>query len=452
MRRKQLLLLSLILLCLSTYNVGPLWAATINAASCSRNDVGTAVASASNGDTVVVPAGICTWATQLNVTVGITLKGAGIDQTTIVDGVPKDGSSNSSVISFIVNAPNTFRITGFTFQENVIDPNVYNRGMVVAYGTAKAFRIDHNKFVTTSDQNSRNSRIRLDGWLYGVIDHNTFRGNFETGVTIGHSSWGGSSYGDGSWAEQLYLGTEKAVYVEDNIFTELANPYAAGAIDGLDGMRFVFRYNTLYDQYVVVHGTDSGQRRRGTRSFEIYNNQFNYNSTQTGGNYWTATLIRSGSGVIYNNTYTNTGYVGNGTAGFNNIIKLWIDRDDNAFPPWGKCDGTSIYDQLTPGASGYRCVDQPGAGTSSNLAGLGTPLAQWVGNILFPIYQWGNHFGNNNSPTTGTQGTFAALHLQANRDYFDNTPKPGYTAYTYPHPLVSGSTTPPSPPVNLRVQ
>jgi hypothetical protein len=31
-------------------------------------------------------------------------------------------------------------------------------------------------------------------------------------------------------------------------------------------------------------------------------------------------------------------------------------------------------------------------------------------------------------------------------DYFDNTPMPGYTPYTYPHPLVTGDPLPSQPP------
>ncbi|MCK4576539.1 T9SS type A sorting domain-containing protein, partial [candidate division WOR-3 bacterium] len=32
-------------------------------------------------------------------------------------------------------------------------------------------------------------------------------------------------------------------------------------------------------------------------------------------------------------------------------------------------------------------------------------------------------------------------HIQSGRDYFDNTQKPGYTPYTYPHPLITDGTT-----------
>ena len=66
-------------------------AATVNAASCSRTAVESAVVASTYGDTVIVPAGSCTWASTLTVTRAITLQGAGIDSTTILSGV---GSGN----------------------------------------------------------------------------------------------------------------------------------------------------------------------------------------------------------------------------------------------------------------------------------------------------------------------------------------------------------------------
>src|SRR2546428_13841600 len=131
MRRKQLLLLSLILLCLPTYNVGTLWGATINAASCSRNDVGTAVNSATNRDSVRIPAGTCGWTTTLTITKGITLLGAGEGSTVLQDNVSKgDGNCQTGgpLMLWAVNSPNTLRISGFTIQGVATDPFVCQKG------------------------------------------------------------------------------------------------------------------------------------------------------------------------------------------------------------------------------------------------------------------------------------------------------------------------------------
>src|SRR6266853_1105694 len=56
--------------------VSPTQAATINAASCSRTDVVSAITSAKPGDTVQVPAGTCSWSGGVSFT-GIQLVGAG---------------------------------------------------------------------------------------------------------------------------------------------------------------------------------------------------------------------------------------------------------------------------------------------------------------------------------------------------------------------------------------
>src|SRR6516225_3674151 len=51
---------------------------TASAATCNTNDVQAAINSASEGDTVMIPAGTCTWASGVTISgKGIILKGAG---------------------------------------------------------------------------------------------------------------------------------------------------------------------------------------------------------------------------------------------------------------------------------------------------------------------------------------------------------------------------------------
>src|ERR1700720_710080 len=69
---------------------GEVEGAVINARSASLADVNSAVASASDGDTVAVPAGSASWTSTLSVTKGITLQGAGSDTTVILDDVPRE--------------------------------------------------------------------------------------------------------------------------------------------------------------------------------------------------------------------------------------------------------------------------------------------------------------------------------------------------------------------------
>jgi hypothetical protein len=86
------------------------YAATINAASCSRTDVLNAITAAADGDRVLVPAGTCTWTSRITVSgKGITLAGAGINRTTIVNG------TNSTALEFnFTPGERTTFVEGFT--------------------------------------------------------------------------------------------------------------------------------------------------------------------------------------------------------------------------------------------------------------------------------------------------------------------------------------------------
>jgi hypothetical protein len=57
-------------------------AATITASSCSQSNVASAIAAASAGDIVQVPAGSCSWS-GLSINKAIHLRGAGVGQTQI---------------------------------------------------------------------------------------------------------------------------------------------------------------------------------------------------------------------------------------------------------------------------------------------------------------------------------------------------------------------------------
>lgn len=424
----------------------PLSAATYNSPTCNESDVTATIAMAANGDTVTIPACAQTnWSTMLTVTKGITLQGAGQGMTIIGDNVPKGDSTCSAatnpLMTWNITSPNSMRMTALTIVGVATDPYVCSKGHVKVIGSTHSMRIDHitiNPAITSS--------IFIGGDVWGLIDHFTFSGNFVTGVRVEHYGWNGFSswtdlWGDASWSAPIHYGTGEGLYIEDSSFTGTSNVASAAATDCYSGGRFVFRHNTVSTLDIGSHGTDSDQRHRSCRWMEIYNNTFTYTTiNQLGFIAW----IRGGTGLFFNNTVTATGYSGT-------MVQVANCRDPGTgcagnttgnFPPWGACDGTSSYDQNTTGQTGWICVDQPGAGTSAQLgpdtAGGITPANTWVGNISDPIYVWNNTL--NGSAYNNTAGT---THVQNNRDYFVGTARPGYTAYTYPHPLqgVAGSPT-----------
>jgi len=401
------------------------FAATINAVSCSQTDVQSAINSASVGDIVAVPAGTCTWTTvtsytpTLSITKKITLQGAGIDQTIINDGT----GTNAFEDPLHINGP--ARITGFTFADSrtVVDYNSF----ITTSGSG--WRIDHCKFTPTGSHIT--SGIIANGEPTALIDHNTFI-NGNAGVQV-------IGDGDTSWTTPSAVGTGNQVYIEDNTFNYT---YVwDGAYDTYNGARYVFRYNTVIGTNIGNHGLDSGGFRSGF-SYEIYNNTF----TNPNDHIYTAIESRGGTGVVFNNVVTSDG----GSYDSFDILRNY--RSDSGYDTsWGTCDGTNPIDGNTPGWQGWPCKDQIGRGTNQTSD---------------PVYLWNNTFKGNSNPTIGVaayeDSTRAqTYHILINRDFFNDTPKPGYTPFTYPYPLTAdgfpnpngvSDTAPPAAPTGVSVQ
>ena len=81
-------------------------------------------------------------------------------------------------------------------------------------------------------------------------------------------------------------------------------------------------------------------------------------------------------------------------------------------------------------------LDQPGRALGSLIAS--DSPAGWNNQVTEPCYSW-----NNTNEVNGQVNFSAGPGVRANVHYFNNTPMPGYTPYTYPHPLTKSS--PPSP-------
>ena len=407
--RTKLLLFSLILLCLAT----PTQAADINAASCSDTDVQAAVDSAVNGDRVLVPPGTCTWNTGVDIIdKGITLEGAGIGVTTIING--RVGGFDLD-INLTAGTP-IGNVTGFTFDGNGLDTG--SQPLIALSGHSDdSYRVHHNDFI-----NLQGTAItaRLDGGISsGLIDNNTFNMNAGAGDKSIRAYGGGIGSGN-PFIPAFALGTADFLFVEDNTFNFPARE--DGALDAFSGARYVFRHNTVNNTNVEHHGADSGGFR-GVHSFEIYENTFNNTAASM-----RALFFRAGTGVVFNNTWT-------GNYSVPEVANFRSRPQD--FSPWGACDGTSIWDENQPGENGYACLDQIGHVFTENSGGV---------NTLEPLYYWNNTFGGSPLTSVTVSESSMAAHLQDGRDYFSNTQRPGYTPFTYPHPLQG-----PDPATNLRL-
>jgi hypothetical protein len=384
-------------------SVSPLEAATMNALSCSQADVQQAINSAADGDTVVVPPGNCRWSSQVRIIgKGMTLSGAGIGQTIITNGYVADEVLQ---INLRAGAPTT-RITGFTIDADHRDTG--SKGVIeVLGGGLDQFRIHHLEIVNLL---KRGIVISMNGQqMSGLVDHVTFSVPAVSGVGKAISITGTGPEQHQPFSRPFELGSGRFIFIEDSIFN--FGGRNDGALDAYGGARYVFRYNKVNNTNVEHHGADSGGYR-GVHSFEIYQNTFVCSGSCDAQR---KHYFRSGSGVVFNNTYSGA-YRGMDVTNY---------RSDEAHAPWGRCDGSSPWDENRPGESGYACLDQIGHIFGASPGGS---------NTLQGLYEWGNtHEGQNVNITLG--GHDAEAHIKEGRDFFNDTVRPGYAPYAYPHPL-----------------
>jgi hypothetical protein len=144
--------------------------------------------------------------------------------------------------------------------------------------------------------------------------------------------------------------------------------------------------------------------------------------------------------VVFNNRILST----NGS--FQGIFNTANYRDPGGSgnATYGFCDGSNVWDENAVGGSGYQCLDQTGAGYGDLLisaadAGVCSGNAprnvtqgctqEWPNQVHQPTYVWGNTENG-----VAEDGIVDTVNIQLDRDLY-NSARPGYTAYTYPHPL-----------------
>lgn len=377
-------------------------AATIVATSCSQAAVADAIALASSGDRVTVPAGSCNWSgLTIPNTKRITLEGAGSQSTRITGSLPNLGTSGS-------------RVTGFGF-------TVGGPHEVYGYG----FRFDHNTVTATLWTDC----IKVRDWVlptnlsaarmpWGLIDNNTFtncRINMEGTPFVTAADDDGLRQGI-LWALPIdYADPNGTVYIEDNIFQlTLSGNY--NFLDANYGGSFVARYNTLFDGgFHELHSSQEGGNRSGKYA-AFYGNVVDLrNNLSANGGY--AYRLRGGSHILFGNLHV--GAWGNPGIPLDNV------RDyASAGRGGGQCNGSSTWDQNLAGQNGYACRDQIGRGPDSVVWRFVSPGANTQALV-------GAYFWSNRTPSGSPFPAFAINwssafpgwvpgHIQANRDYFDH--------------------------------
>jgi hypothetical protein len=238
----------------------------------------------------------------------------------------------------------------------------------------------------------------------------------------------------------LDVNGDQNLYIEDSTFRYV------GQIPDVDtNGRVVIRHTQIIGSSGLTHGPTSGV---GGRQVEYYDNAITSpNSNRDTPRYF---WMRAGTAVFTGNSIQALSTSCHG----NRVSFEFVVEDAQRTASYGCC-------------TGYMCMQQPGSGSDGvlhnppNTSSYATNAFQ----ISDPIYVW-NNTGTGDAPgfITGTNEgapatcgtTFSTTDFfRQGRDYFVDTSgtpssgaKPGWSRYTYPHPLRG---TAPTPPTNVRI-
>jgi hypothetical protein len=397
--------------------------------------------------TVQIPNSSVTWSSGVTVdhssgstnVTSLTLRGQN-DCTLDAGGVPT--SCGTNIANFYVNYTGkegkAFRLAHFT---------ATGTSGIRIDGDGKSWRFDHIYWNTVTGYTSTRiiwiAKSVATGVTEGLIDHNYFK-DWAWG-TLAHYQPGADG-GNYEWMTGAELGTSHAIYFENNKMHSSAGGYYL--TDNNGPSRWVFRYNDIKNAYIAGHDAQVGGFR-GALKLEAYSNTFTFDVS---GNCYV--MYRSGAnGVFFNNTiaganaldcnnplffanYRNDGAYGYPTACSNTSGKQWLSTTSNYPQTCTSGTGCINTDGSASSPNGYPCRDQVGASGNDPQVGGGAPF-------LF----WNNTIGGSDASSHIAVG-FGADHIVLNRDYCTaavtmpatcNGVTTTYTAYTYPHPLISGA-------------
>jgi hypothetical protein len=410
----------------------------------SQADTQSALSAASAGSTVQIANGSYTWTSPVTISRDVSLKGQSAGGVTITDSYDSGNWGGNSMVHVSNPTPFAVTVSNIAFKTG---QQSSGSAILLELGTPALI---HD---CTFDGNSGILRSVLFAGNGGVLWNCTFRSGDNDVEQIGFKN---SAAPLSTWASPSTMGTNDVngqgnTYVEDCTFVDCL----LEACDPDDNSRVVIRHNTFNNSGMCSHGQDTSPV--GTRHWEIYNNSFIFTASGTTpfGNQYPINLnyfffVRGGTGVIFNNSFDNISSQQWG----NKASILWADYNIQRTASAVSCQTTypsaRQVGQTWVGGNGY---SYPGAPTDG--AGYGTD----------PVYLWNNTgAGGTNvgwddySPDQCGNNLLAANFIRVGRDFILGLPKPGYTPFTYPHPLRTGAGSPaptpiatPPPPQNLHI-
>lgn len=385
-------------------------ASTVPANTCQQADVNAVINGpthfAVNGDTIQIPTGTCIWTSGIRIPAGIGITivgtgspnstpgttGAGTSSTIIVDAIPTNSNPQEVFVAAPAYGNATMRISMLEIEPqsgvNPVSPLAF--WATCTSSGCPSIRVDNITFPSSwyGDPSLHDGAVLLTNNSWGVIDHNTITGVDGNGylgfANFSNGNWlGVGQYGDNSWTQPDSLGTQQAIYLENNLFSTNVVPVDCDTSDvygDVGGCRYVARFNADNDASGTGafsnHGTESTGRPRGGRQAEVYNNTFICANKQQGCN----SIAGFRSGVVY--VFNNSVSVQSGSW-LNDYLKLGTFRVFAGFYPWGYCVGQGPYDQ-NDGVTYYSglitAVSTSGNVLTLTVAGTPWTASQWVNN------------------------------------------------------------------------
>ena len=392
---------------------GQSWGKTITAIGGTPQNVQSAIDGASDGDVVMIPAGTFNWSSGVTVKKAIQLFGAGNPATKIVN------TGNNTMVTLIPTAKGSIELGKLKFARSG------GTGMHVTAADApgKPMLVHDIAFENTGF----GCRAIEWGTNGGVVYNCTF---VSTDKSDNSAMAFKNPSSDSAWKEVDYMGMkdvngDKNTYLEDCTFDNLF----LQALDLDDNSRSVVRHCVFNNSALSSHGQETSAV--GGRAWELYNNEFIFttssNNNPPAGQYplnmnYFFFCRTGGPGVFCNNKVADIS------------SSAWGQKSEFRFSQYNIRRKGQV-----PCQTKYPAARQIGWGIDA------------AGDfVLDPVYIWGNTgAGNYNDPSIEDynpdecgNNQHTADYVKKNREFYVNTPKPGYTAYTYPHPLRSGDTGP----------
>lgn len=427
----------------------------ITCADCNFATVQAAVDAAVDGNIIGIPAGTCTWADSVVISnKNLYLRGAGIGST-VINGSAATPPPFIFFCSVSDASKGAIRLSHMTWGGTIGNDAVkFSNSISPGAIPAGKFRV-HNIHFNFPTKFNRHYLGGGGPW-FGLLDHNTH--DTLGGIMLQHQ-WaipsedtsGGAATYTGNFANAIAtgFGSENFVVCEDSTLEMHNTASTAFLYDAsAGGGRIVLRYLTLNGP-MEVYNHWVRNKEVCASVVEVYNNTWNVGS---GGDPGDGLMrLESGTGVFYNNAvigwHSGSPYItldDRRAGGFGGLVGAEGDF-------FGDCDGTNAWDGNAgdPSAPGWPCMNQPGRGYTSTTS-IVNLMAGTVEQPSEPFYLWNN--GTQAGCATGGACTDSiqafvdpaayikktAHAVNGEVDYVEsNTAKPGYTAYTYPHPVQS---------------